>query len=98
VAFHLKMSVSKLLDEMTYEELQGWLSYLEQRPIGWREDDRTHKLLQAQGVKEKPWALFPSLDAIYNRNRKEGFDVNNLKNSAIFQKMLAAKGGDKLNL
>ena len=81
---------------MSYEELCGWFSYLEQRPIDWRDDDRTSKLLQAQGVKESPTKLFPSLAAIYNKP-KESFDVNGLKSSALFQKMLSARGGDKIN-
>lgn len=82
---------------MTYEELQGWLSYFEQRPVGWRDDDRTSKLLQAQGVKESPIKLFPSLAAIHRSGKSEGsFDASGLKSSALFQKMMAAKGGDKI--
>jgi hypothetical protein len=93
------MPVHRLLDEMPYQELQGWFSYFEQRPYGWREDDRTHKLLQAQGVKEKAWMLFPSLNAIYNRPKSsEGLDVGRFKASMMFHKMLSAKGGDTLNL
>lgn len=91
------MPISKLLDEMSYEELQGWLSYFEQRPVGWQEDDRTYKLLQAQGVKEKGWKIFPSLNAIYNPKKAEGFDVAGFKSSSFFQKLLSAKGGEKLN-
>ena len=89
------MPVYKLLEEMPYEELQGWVSYFEQRPVGWRDDDRTAKLLQAQGVKEKPWKLFSTLDAIYNR-KTEGFDVKGFKASSLFHKLLSAKGGDKV--
>jgi len=85
---------------MTYEELQGWLSYFEKRPVGWRDDDRTHKLLQAQGVKEKAVNIFPSLRAIYNSQIKKEFDgtldVNNFKQSAFFQQILSAKGGDQI--
>lgn len=95
------MSVGKLLDEMTYEELQGWFNYFERRPIGWRDDDRTYKLLQAQGVKEKPQNLFTSLKAVYDETRNinsEGTDIGSLKGSLIFQKMLTARGGDLLDL
>lgn len=92
------MQVSTLLDQMTYEEFQGWLLYFEQRPVEWRADDRAFKLLQAQGVKEKAWKIFPSLEAIYNRKKSEGFDVAGLKSSALYQKMLGAKNGDKLVL
>ena len=72
---------------MTYEELLGWFAYLEKRPVGWREDDRSFKLLQAQGVKAKPWGIFPSLDAIYNRKGSDN-PINSLKGSVMFQKML----------
>lgn len=84
---------------MPYEELLGWFNYFEQRPLDWRDDDRTAKLLQAQGVKEKAVRLFPSLDAIYNRkSSKEGFDVSSFKGSLMFSKILSAKKGDKLDL
>lgn len=91
------MPVYKLCQEMTYEELKGWFNYFEQRPYGWRDDDRTHKLLQAQGVKEKPWKIFHTLDAIYNRPAKEGFNPSAFKASTMFHKMLKAKGGDRIN-
>jgi hypothetical protein len=93
------MPIYKLLDEMPYEELCGWFNYFEQRPLGWREDDRTAKLLQAQGVKEQSHKIFPSLKTIYFRQSNEaGLDVNQFKASGIFSKMLTAKGGDKLSL
>lgn len=83
---------------MTYEELLGWHNYFERRPVGWQEDDRTMKLLQAQGVKEKPWSIFPSLDKIYNKPKSDEFDPASFKASLLFNKMLGAKGGDKLEL
>jgi len=73
------------------------MEYFKRRPIGWREDDRTMKFLQTQGVKAKPWKIFPSLDAIYHPPKKEGFDVHGFAGSAFFQKILSAKGGDKLD-
>lgn len=85
---------------MTYEELLGWFSYLEQRPIEWRSDDRAAKLIQVQGVKEKPWQLFTSLDAIYNpksNNNNDGlFDQSNFKRSGFFLKLAGAKDGDNI--
>jgi hypothetical protein len=88
------MPVHRLADEMPYEEFLGWMNYFERRPLGWRDDDRTVKLLQVQGVKEKPWHLFSSLDAIYNPVTKNGdFNVNNFKRSGFFQKIAAANGG-----
>ena len=97
------MPVYKLAEEMSYEELLGWLVYLDRRPVGWREDERTFKLLQAQGVKGKITEIFPSLRSIYtptNDNEiKDGIvDVNNLKGSFLFHKMASAIGGDELVL
>jgi hypothetical protein len=83
---------------MTYEEFLGWFDYFERRPAGWREDDRTMKYLQTQGVKEKPWNIFPSLNSIYNRKESESFDITGFKNSTLFSKILSANNGDKLNI
>ena len=41
-----------------------WIEYFQRRPVGWRDDHRTHYLLAAQGVKAKPHELFASLYAI----------------------------------
>jgi hypothetical protein len=103
IAFHLKIPIYKLLKEMPYDELLGWFHYFERRPVDWRSDDRTFKVLQTQGVKEKPWTIFGSLDAIYNnkktvQNEDGKISLQNLKSSGIFSKMMTAVGGDKLNL
>ena len=58
------MPVYRLAAEMPYEELLHWFEYFKIRPPGWQEDQRVSMLLQAQGVKEKPEKLFPSLKAI----------------------------------
>jgi hypothetical protein len=93
------MPIYKLADEMPYEELLGWLNYLERRPVDWRADDRAFKVLQTQGVKGKPWSVFKSLETIYNppSDLKDGeLNVSSLKGSALFSKMLSAKGGDNI--
>jgi hypothetical protein len=84
---------------MPYEEFLGWMNYFERRPLDWRDDDRTVKLLQVQGVKEEPWRLFSSLNAIYNPPNPQGegeFNVNNFKRSGLFQKLASASGGHVL--
>jgi len=82
---------------MTYEELLGWFAYLERRPVGWREDDRTMKYLQTQGVKEKPWEIFPSLNPIYNHVKEDtGFNVAAFKSSGFFQQIARATGGEAI--
>jgi len=92
--------VYRLEAEMPYDEMLMWFSYFEKRPQGWREDDRTVKMLQAQGVKAKPYDIFPSLQAIYKPKRDfDGtLDASNLKGSVMFMKMLGAKKGDRLDL
>jgi len=96
LAFHLKMTVRQLKDEMYYDELLKWISYLDQRPVDWRADDRTFKLLQAQGYKGKPEAAFQSLARIYRPviSADGKMSANMIQGSAFFQKMLSAKGGD----
>ena len=101
LAYNLRMPVYKLFSEIPYDEYIGWIKYFEKRPIGWREDDRTYKLLQTQGVKEKAGSIFPTLNAIYTSSSEtstEGEDPLNIKGSFLFHKMLGAKGGDKLDL
>jgi len=95
------MPVSRLLDELTYEELLGWYNYFERRPVGWREDDRTHKLLQVQGCKEPGHKIFPSLKAVYarpERMNEDGTNMASLIGSSLFQQMMKAKGGDQIPL
>lgn len=94
------MPVYQLEAEMPYSELQEWTSYFAQRPIGWREDDRTFKLLQVQGVKGNPADLFQSLVPLYQTrvDTGKGLDTKSLKNSALFQSMLNARGGVALKV
>jgi len=80
---------------MSYEEFQGWNFFLEKRPIGWREDLRTYFVLQAIGVKEKPWKIFNSLKAIFN---KKDTPIDSLAGSKVLHLLNLAKGGDKIKL
>ena len=88
--------------DMPYEEFVKWSIYFNKRPIGWREDDRTYKLLQAQGVKAKPGEIFPTLARLFGSEQKGvnengQINVDTFKKSTLFNKMLAARGGDKLD-
>jgi hypothetical protein len=84
------MPVHQIL-EMPYEEFLGWFKYFNLRPVGWREDNRTAMLLNAQGVKKKPYELFDSLRALRSGAKKSTIDPN-------FLKLLnTAKGGDDWN-
>jgi hypothetical protein len=88
------MPLYKLTQEMPYDEFIGWMQYFELRPVGWRDDDRTLKLLQVQGYKGKGSQVFPSLAAL-ERGRNSSDPIDSLKGSIFFTKMREAKGGDK---
>lgn len=85
---------------MPYLELLGWMEYFDRRPVGWREDDRTHKLLQAAGVKAKGTEIFVSLARMQEKASAPIVDgklsVSQLKGSAMFAKLLSSKGGDDI--
>lgn len=103
IAFYLKIPIYKLADEMPYEELLGWLAYFDRRPIEWKADDRAYKLMRVQGLKESAQNVFPSLKVIYSPSistlEPDGkINISNLKNSYMFQKMLLARGGERLDL
>jgi hypothetical protein len=76
---------------MPYEEFLGWIKFFNQRPVGWREDNRVSMLLMAQGVKKKPHELFSSLASI-----KKYSNANNSQMSPQLVKLLMnAKDGDE---
>lgn len=92
VAYHLKTPVYRIENEMPYTEFLEWVAYFEERPVGWRDDDRTMKLLQVQGVKAEPHQVFTSLRPIYTK-AEEASHLASLKGSRIFQLMSSASGG-----
>lgn len=86
------------LKDMDYQELLGWFSYFELRPPGWREDDRTAKLLQVQGVKKSAHELFPSLAAMHNKVVSSQTVGQAVVGSKIQSFLLNAVGGDVIPL
>jgi hypothetical protein len=105
VAYQLRLPLFELTAKMPYEELLMWIEFFKERPVGWREDERTYRIMQAFGVKEKPDKIFASLALMAQnaRNReagteenKEGLNIKSLKNSAFFQRMQSAVGGVKI--
>jgi hypothetical protein len=85
------MPVYKVMEEMPHEELLNWAMYFRKRPIGYREDQRTFMLLQAQGYKGTAESLFPTLKLL-----KEGIPTEEqaLPKGVFLAKMKAAVGGD----
>jgi hypothetical protein len=97
------MPVYKLRYEMPYDEFLKWMEYFGLRPIGWRDDERTYKLLRVQGAKGAPESLFSSLaqmkssiEAKKNKMAEKGRLDKSFCSSALFHKLLSAKGGEKL--
>lgn len=86
----LHKTVGELLETMSFVEFNMWMQFFERRPIGWREDDRTYKLLRAAGVKAEPEKIFGSIAAMKTKQAeihapRRGSQLHNL--------MMNAKGG-----
>lgn len=92
--------VYTLANEMPYSELLQWQAYFDVRPIGWRDDSRFMRILQAIGIKEPPERVFHSLALLkksedeVNKTEDGKLSIASLKRSALFGKMLQAQGGD----
>jgi hypothetical protein len=87
----LGMPVYQIMEEMPQNELLGWAEYFKRRPYGWREDQRTAVLVQAQGYKGKPEDLFPTLKQL-----KDGVpaEIKALPKGKFLEMMMSAGGGD----
>lgn len=94
IAYLLHIPVYKLVDEMPYDELLGWIEYFKLRPPEWRDDNRAIKILQSNGFKGDPGKVFPSLHAISKPLVKDAAD--SIKYSAIAGLISRAVGGDKI--
>jgi hypothetical protein len=80
------------VEAMPYDEFTKWQKYFEVRPLGWREDERTLKLLQVQGFKGEPSSVFASFAKL-----KKADDTNGLRSSTVFKLMSMATGGAPLS-
>jgi len=97
------MPVYKILEEMPHDELQGWMSFFEKNPVGWREDFRAAQMIRGFGTDIKGEQIFSSLAAIKKQvdeqadKKEEGFvDAQTLKGSSFFNKILSAQGGENI--
>jgi hypothetical protein len=95
LAVLLGTPVYKIMDDMPYDEFTAWMEYMSVRPPGWKEDRRTYLQLAVAGSKAKPGELFHSLK-IMEDNNNNSTGVKGLTNSAFFQRMSGAIGGDKV--
>ena len=75
---------------MPASELNTWAKYFEARPIGWREDNRTAMLLNAQGVKESAVNIFPTLNQLKRWDAQSADEdiMRRSLNKSIFGAML----------
>jgi len=92
LAFSLRLPLYELLAQMSFKEYLMWAAYFEQRPPGWREDDRTFKMMKALGAKANAGDVFPSLGVML-RNREATSNVPR-KGTLIHSMMMKARGGD----
>jgi len=83
---------------MPYDEFVGWISYFDRKPLGWKEDMRTAYVMNTFGDKRKPSQIFDSLAAIEKFNASRKTSISTLKGSVLYDKLLNAKGGDKLDI
>ena len=80
--------------EMPYTEFVKWIAYFKQRPLGWREDQRTYMLLSAQGVKASPENIFPTLKLLKANEIESQVPDKALPKGQFLDKLRKAKGGD----
>lgn len=97
IAYHLRIPVYKLVEEMPYEEFLGWCSYFERRPVGWRDDYRAYTIISSNGVKVKPEKVFTSLESINNHRRKVTDVASSIKGSYLQTLIQTSVGGDKID-
>ena len=95
LAFHLRMPVYKLLEEMPYTELKGWGTYFKKYPVGWREDRRAAVIAQSMGAKFDTNFVFSTLAVIEATNSNNvALLGESLKKSPWMALIESAKGGD----
>jgi hypothetical protein len=86
------------MEEMPYDELLGWISYFERKPLEWRDDLRAAYIIKALGEKRSPQEIFPSLGVLFSVPKAVTPLAQKLVGSSLLQKMLLSTGGDKLEM
>jgi hypothetical protein len=94
LAFHLGVPVYVIMENMPASELTKWKIFLDARPIGWREDNRTSMLLNVQGVNKAGPELFPTLAQLkdYEAKRSDEEVMQQSLSRSVFGAMLTPKG------
>jgi hypothetical protein len=75
---------------MPASELRQWAQYLAARPVGWRDDQRTSLMLNAQGVKKPGHEIFPSLSALqkWQEDREDEDVMRQTLSKSVFGALL----------
>lgn len=90
LAFIFKIPVYRLGEEMPYEEFTAWGTFFKKRPLGQSEDYRAAMIISAFSGKQDLQKIFPTLVP------PQRSVTETLKTSALFAKLMTAKGGEKL--
>ena len=88
------MPVYVILEQMPYEELRKWITFFQERPTGWREDQRTYLLMKAFGFKGKASDIFPTLRAMEQQRQSKIQAGHAVPKGKFLENMLKAVGGD----
>lgn len=87
-----------MLNSMSYPEYIGWMKFLKDRPIGWREDLRTYYIMSSMApMKKTASEMFPTVNAVMQSEDRQKVKIQEgaLPSGAFLAKMMQAKGGDK---
>ena len=87
-----------VVEDLPHEELKKWFQYFNQRPIGWREDFRAYRIMQAFGTKEPIEKVFESARMMKTHNAEAEDKPNPVKLSGILGKLGKAVGGETIPL
>lgn len=79
---------------MPYDEMLNWAAFFNSRPDGYAEDFRTYLLLKAQGIKESPESIFPSIKHLKAQEEKKQENDKAIPKGKFLDKLLSAKNGD----
>lgn len=82
----------KLTEEMPYDEYISWIKYFNIRPPGQADDFRAAMIVKSLSSDVEITKIFPSL----KEQKKNETIGENIKNSSMFSRLMAAQGGDKI--
>jgi hypothetical protein len=83
-----------MMEEMPYTELQKWINFFEEKPIGWRDDYRAFLIMKSMGYKGKAEDVFGSIRQIKKIESDKKVNDRAVPKGNLLAKMMKAKGGD----